>query len=197
MYTASFDPTAPNYFRNVLNSDPYKLQQAGHYLYASWDIHPSLAVVTGSGLTNISQSAGYNGGIESAAFILTGSLGRDVGSSTVPNYENWENRFSHAKSPWVLSQKFGGAPKKLFRFWMLDAGAGVQLPDGFNPKAYRGFGQVVDLPESLEVSLHGDDSSGVLEAVVTKGGAPFRITITNPSGEVGIPGFEIYVTFHE
>ncbi len=125
VYTASFDPTAPNYFKNVLNRDPYKLQEAGHYLYAHWDIHPSLAVVTGTVLVNSGYSAGINGGLESAAFILTGSLGRDVGSSTIPNLENWEDRFSHAKSPWVLSQKFGGAPKKLFRFVMLDAGAGV------------------------------------------------------------------------
>ena len=124
VYTASFDPTAPNYFRNVLNSDPYKVQQAGHCLYASWDIHPALAAVTGTNLISSSYSAGLTGGLESAAFITTGSLGRDVGNGSVPNYENWENRFSHAKSPWVLSQKFGGSPKKLFRFHMLDDGAG-------------------------------------------------------------------------
>ncbi len=124
VYTASFDPTAPNYFRNVLNRDPYKLQEAGHYLYATWDIHPSLAVVTGTNLIVSGVTSGWNGGLESAAFITTGSLGRDVGSSTVPNFENWEDRFAHAKSPWVLSQKFGGAPKKLFRFHMLDDGAG-------------------------------------------------------------------------
>ncbi len=124
VYTASFDPTAPNYFRNVLNRDPYKLQQAGHYLYAFWDIHPSLAVVTGTNLISSSYSAGLNGGLESAAFVTTGSFARNVGSATVPNYENWEDRFSHAKSPWILSQRFGGAPKKLFRFHMLDDGAG-------------------------------------------------------------------------
>jgi phage tail sheath protein FI len=125
VYTASFDPTAPNYFPNVLNRDPYKLQEAGHYLYAFWDVHPSLAVVTGTGLTHASYSAGPTGGLEAAAFLTTGSLARDVGSSTVPNFENWEDRFAHAKSPWIYSQKFGGAPKKLFRFHMLDAGAGT------------------------------------------------------------------------
>jgi len=124
VYTASFDSTAPNYFKNVLNSDPYKLQQAGHYLYAYWDIHPALAVVTGSGLISSASSAGNTAGLESAAFILTGSLGRDVGSASTPNYENWEDRFSHAKSPWVLSQRFGGTPKALFRFHMIDDGAG-------------------------------------------------------------------------
>jgi len=125
MYTASFDPTAPNYFRNVLNRDPYKIQEAGHYLHASWDIHPSLAVVTGTNLIVSGVTSGWNGGLESAAFITTGSMTRDTGSSTIPNYENFEDRFDHAKSPWVLSQKFGGQPKKLFRFHMLDDGAGV------------------------------------------------------------------------
>ncbi len=125
VYTASFDPTAPNYFPNVLNRDPYKLNQAGHYVYAYWDVHPSLAVVTGTGLLNSGYTAGLAGGLEAAAFLTTGSLGRDVGSSYAPNYENWEDRFSHSKSPWIYSQRFGGAPKKLFRFVMLDAGAGT------------------------------------------------------------------------
>ena len=125
VYTASFDPTAPNYFPNVLNRDPYKLQQAGHYLHSFWDVHPALAVVTGTGLVSATYAAGLNGGFEAAAFLTTGSLGRDVGSATVPNFENWEDRFAHSKSPWIYSQKFGGAPKKLFRFHMLDAGAGT------------------------------------------------------------------------
>lgn len=123
--TASFDPTSPNYFANVFNRDPYSIQKAGHYLYAHWDIHPALAAVTGTVLVNAAYAAGSNSGRESAAFLLTGSLGRDEGSSTVPDYENFENRFSHAKSPWVISQKFGGQPKNLFRFVMLDAGAGI------------------------------------------------------------------------
>ncbi len=125
VYTASFDPTAPNYFPNVLNRDPYNIQKAGHCLYAHWDVHPALAVVTGTGLVSNSVAASVAGGFEPAAFLTTGSLGRDVGSSTAPNFENWENRFSHAKSPWIYSQKFGGQPKKLFRFHMLDAGAGT------------------------------------------------------------------------
>lgn len=123
--TASFDPTAPNYFPNVLNRDPINAQKAGHCLYAYWDIHPALAAVTGTGLISSSFSSGRNAGLESAAFLLTGSLGRDVGNATVPNFESYENRFSHAKSPWVISQKFGGQAKNLFRFVMLDSGGGT------------------------------------------------------------------------
>lgn len=123
--TASFDVTAPNYFANVLNKDPYKLNQAGHLLYAHYDIHAAQAVVTGSGILVSTATAGATGGVEEVAFITTGSLAHNVGAATVPNYENWEDRFTHGKSPWIISQKFGGTARNLFRFHMLDAGAGT------------------------------------------------------------------------
>jgi phage tail sheath protein FI len=119
--TASFDMTAANYISKVLNTDPYKLQEAGHYLAAHWDIHPSLAVVTGVGAVSAAPLAGS----ERSAFLLTGSLGRDMGSSTVPNYEGFRDRFSNAKSPWIVSQKFGGSPVNLFKLHALDSGAGI------------------------------------------------------------------------
>jgi phage tail sheath protein FI len=126
--TASFDPTTKSsYFANVFNTDPTKIQEAGHYLYANWDIHPTLAVVTGTGLVKPSYGAGVvgNGNKEPAAFIVTSSLGRNVASATVPAYESFEDRFSHAVSPWVVSQKFGGKPQNLFRLHALDDGSGA------------------------------------------------------------------------
>lgn len=126
--TASFDMTANNYFAKVLNTDPYKLQQAGHYLYANWDVHPALANVTGSGLVVAASGSGAGGaGTETAAFLTTSSLGRNVGSDSVPNYELFADRFSAAKSPWITSQKFGGQPINLFRFHAIDHGAGVSV----------------------------------------------------------------------
>ena len=127
--TASFDPLSNNYFAKSFNTDPYKLQEAGHFLYANWDVHPSLAVITGSGL--IAASAGANAaanpnvGQEPSAFLLTSSLSRNVGSSTVPNYETFEDRFNHAVSPWVVSQKFGGKVQNLFRLHALDDGSDI------------------------------------------------------------------------
>lgn len=129
LLTASFDMTAPNYFGNVFNTDPLKLQQAGHYLYASWDIHPTLAVVTGTGLI-VSSSGAFatltaRTGVESSAFLVTSSLSRYVGSTTVPNYESFEDRYRHATSPWIISQRLGGVVYNLFRFVSLDAGVGI------------------------------------------------------------------------
>ena len=119
--TASFDPNSAQYFGRSLNTDPTKLEQAGHYLYANWDVYPSLAVVTSSGVqTEGSESAV---GLIEAAFALTGSQAHNSGSSTTPNYEGFEDRFQTAFSPWVVSQKFGGKPKNLFRLHALDDGA--------------------------------------------------------------------------
>ncbi len=126
--TASFDPTSKSsYFANVFNTDPTKIQEAGHYLYANWDIHPTLAVVTGTGLVKTSYGADVTGNSskEPAAFIVTSSLARNVGNATVPAYESFEDRFSHAVSPWVVSQKFGGKVQNLFRLHALDDGAGA------------------------------------------------------------------------
>lgn len=122
MLTASFDMTAPNYFANVFNSDPLKLDEAGHCLYSYWDVSSAIANCTGSGVVNESEVVGDS---EPVCFLLTGSADRANSEATKPNYEGFEDRFSHAKSPWVVSQKFAGRPANLFRLHALDAGASV------------------------------------------------------------------------
>lgn len=126
--TASFDLTSPNYFLNVFNTNPYAIQQAGHYLYTHWDIHPVLATVTGSGIvtTTMGASATANSspGKEPAAFIISGSNARNVGTSTAPNYESFEDRYSYSETPWIISQQFGGIPMNLFKLVALNAGSG-------------------------------------------------------------------------
>lgn len=122
--TASFDVTAPNYFGNIFNRDPLKLEEAGYLLQTDWVIHPALAVVTGANV--ISGSAQVNAlraaGYENVAFLITGSQARNTGTTTAPNYENFEDRYRTPKSPWIVSQKFGGKPVNLFRIHSLDDG---------------------------------------------------------------------------
>jgi len=121
--TASFDPAATNYFTNVFNTDPLKIESKGHYLYRHYDIYNAEAVVTASGLQGMSLTVNAsNTALEEAAFILTGAAGRNAGSSTQPNYENFEDRFRTAFSPWIISQKFGGAAKNIFKIHCLDDG---------------------------------------------------------------------------
>jgi phage tail sheath protein FI len=123
--TASFDPGSPNYFARILNTDPTKLEKSGHYLYTHYDISPVLAVVTGSGVTAVVPA---DSNIESVALLLTSTLDRNTGTATgasaigVPNFENFEDRYSHSFSPFVISQKFGGQNIDLFKFHSLSDG---------------------------------------------------------------------------
>ena len=124
--TASFDMTAPNYFANVLNKDPLSIQTAGHYLYVNYDVHPSTAVLTGTVLVSAGAShpAAIRSGLETSAFLLSSSVARNTGTSTVPNFENFNDRYRAARSPWVISQKFGGTAHNLFRINSIDDGEG-------------------------------------------------------------------------
>lgn len=119
--TASFDMTAANYFGNLLNTDPLRLQDAGHYLYARYDIHPQYAVVTG---TNVITDA-VAGNSQPVAFLTTGSATYNSGSTVQPNYENFEDRYKSPSSTYVISQKFGGKNKNLFKVHALSDGAAI------------------------------------------------------------------------
>jgi len=122
--TASMSPWSPSYFTNVFNTDPTKLQQAGYYMYTHYDIAPTLAVVTGTGVVSVNARTGSYAAsnYEPCLFVLTASDGVNQGTTTKPNYENFSDRFRTAFSPWAISQKFGGKYKNLFRFHCLDDG---------------------------------------------------------------------------
>jgi len=132
--TASFEQDAPNNFRNMFNTDPTKIEEAGHYLYQDYQIHKSFAVPTGSGATywddfrGSGQDDGSAGKKYATAFLLPSSGSRNdssESSSTVLgniNLEGFEDRFRTAFSPFVVSQQFGGQNKNLFRIHALDDG---------------------------------------------------------------------------
>ena len=118
--TCSFDPESVNYFAKVLNTDPEKIEECGHYLHAHWDIDPAVSSVD---VTGLFTSSGAAASTESAAFCLPSKGNRNVTAENKPNFEGFETRFRTAKSPWIMSQKFGGQTKKLFRLHAQDDGA--------------------------------------------------------------------------
>jgi phage tail sheath protein FI len=122
--TASFDPANPNHFSSnaSINTDPTQIEAKGHYLYAYYDVPASLAVVTGSGILDAASARTY-ANLEDAAFLTTGSLARDTSTSNIPNYENFSDRFAHAKTPFVISQGFGSTKYDLFRIHTIGDGA--------------------------------------------------------------------------
>ena len=116
--TASFDPASPNYFGLKFNTDPTRIEEAGHFLMSHWDIDPALAVVTGSGVTTPGSINAAD-----ACFVMVGAASHNSGTVTVPNYEGFENRFTTPSTPWIISQKFGGERMNLFKVHSLDDGS--------------------------------------------------------------------------
>lgn len=114
--SASMDPNSSNYFAKIFNTDPASIETKGHLLYSHFDVDPALAVVA--------PAHGLQGH-RTRVFLNSGSAARNTytgGSDYVPNYEGFEYRFTHAKSPFIISQTLGNAEKNLFRFHALDAG---------------------------------------------------------------------------
>jgi phage tail sheath protein FI len=167
--TASFDPQAVNYFRNVFNTDPLKTQEAGHLLYSAYDLYSSVAVPTGSGIIVANSGSAY-GTKQNIAFIVPSSGSSathtsNVGSAITPNFENFQDRYGHAFSPWVISQGFGGVPVNLFRFHNLSDGevsnnqikiSIINIQPGTATQPYGTFGVEIRRINSL-------DNEGALE----------------------------------
>jgi len=118
--TGSFDPTSPVYFSKVMNTDPTKLQEKGHYLYAHYDVPTGVATHSTSGLDAYLDGGAFNPHAQSSLLLDSQWTGN---TAYEPSFENWRMKFEHAFTPWITSQKLGNTRKKLFRFHMLDAGA--------------------------------------------------------------------------
>lgn len=171
--TASFDMTSPNYFANVFNTDPLRIEDEGHLLYSHYDIYPDIAALTGSGV--VTPSAGDS--VQDVALLLTPSADRNTGTSTSPNYEDFEDRFSHAKTPFVISQKSLG--KDLFRIHFLSDGEGVSDKIKFSIENIRRSSSQVDRYGTFDLIVRDfsdtDEDQVVLES--------FRGLSLNPSSD--------------
>jgi len=127
--TASFDPKSPAHFARVFNTDPLKLEERGHYLYGRWDVDTAYAEITGSGIGSLSTAADTVKMMSTLAFLLTGAMPRANGATAnatnvgVPDFESFTDRFKTAKSPFVVTQQFGGQNENLFRLHARDDGA--------------------------------------------------------------------------
>ena len=119
LVTASFNPAAPNYFARVFNTDPQKIEEKGHLLYSHYDVYKSQAVVTGTARCTPGAAIASK---EECAFLVTSSLGRNVGSTAIPNFENFEDRFQAPFSTFFTSQDLGGQVYNLFKVHALDDG---------------------------------------------------------------------------
>ena len=122
--TASFDMNSNDYFgkEGVFNTDPLKIEEKGHLLYAKYDLSPAITKVTGSGMITAGSE---HGGKLDIAFLLTGSQARGAATTAEHvDYEDFQDRFTHAESPFVISQDYGTTPAgyDLFKLVSLDSG---------------------------------------------------------------------------
>ena len=110
--TASFDPGAPVLpsadqalpLRMAFNTDPTKIEEAGHYLHSFFDVPGFMAIPTGSGVTghidtngpSSTPTDGVNAKLYQTAFLLSGTVSHNSGTSSsknllgVPNFENFQ-----------------------------------------------------------------------------------------------------------
>lgn len=149
--TASFLPNtggvsgdaSPKSIYRAFNTNPEKIEEAGHVLRQFYDV-PGLtsayAEITGSGITNhadttttLIKTDDTNYKLYQTAFLLSASLGHNTGSASkssyigIPNFENFENRYTNSFSPYVMSQNLSGKRRDLFKIHSKDdgiAGAG-------------------------------------------------------------------------
>ena len=94
-YRLSMHPEDPNFFGKVLNTDPSKIQERGHYLYSTYDLSKEAYEASAVGVTlsaGISVSAD-----DSVAFVLP--------MDNTP-LTSWRSRFTTPVTPFVTSQMF-------------------------------------------------------------------------------------------
>jgi len=159
--TCSYDPSKSNYFYKVLNTDPHKIEELGHYLHTYHDISADVIDI----LTNTTD-VHTNPGV---AFCIPQV---DEGQT----YETFDDKFQTAVSPWVVSQDFGLVADgsnddgigdgiiKLFRFHALDDGeisnAQVKvLVSNLTPGEFGGFG-------TFDITLQKWDSNPLKNTVL-------------------------------
>jgi hypothetical protein len=131
----SFDPDSSSYFAKVLNTDPTKIEEYGHYLYSHWDIDSNVAIPSNAGLNHGTGQLASDRA-DMIGFCVSGAASKEAAVAGKPDYETFSHRFGTAKTPWIVSQFFGksgdtsrhataeaGSANKLFRLHCLDSGS--------------------------------------------------------------------------
>jgi phage tail sheath protein FI len=125
IYDFSFNSDSDNNILNVLNTDPTQIEIKGHYVQSYYEVDSTI-VVDKTGIVTATRT---NTNIKPlAAFAFVSSKGHNTGTNPVgdyvgvPNYDSYEDRYSSAFTPWIISQNLGSNPIKLFRFHALDDG---------------------------------------------------------------------------
>jgi hypothetical protein len=109
--TASFDPSANDYFGKILNTDPDKFYSEQHYLAADFAVDSQVASVSENNyIAMLSGSA------------LTDLSSGDPTLTYREIFGAYNTRFKAPQTPMFISQPFGKTEYDLFKFESLDDG---------------------------------------------------------------------------
>lgn len=108
IFTASLDPSSPNYFAKLLNSDPEKFATEQHLVYADFAVDDELATPT-------------------TVAVLSGSANTsNTSGDTTMNFRNafghFDTKYQSPVTPTFISQPFGQSEYDLFTIQALDDG---------------------------------------------------------------------------
>jgi hypothetical protein len=111
IFTASFDPSADDYFAKVLNTDPDRFYESQHYLAADFAVDDQVASVA----------------VDNWVAVLSGSSATSTTSGDPSMqfremYGSYNTRFTTPSTPWFISQPFGKTEHDLFKIESLDDG---------------------------------------------------------------------------
>jgi hypothetical protein len=106
--TASFDPSANDYFAKILNNDPDKFYESQHYLAADFAVDSQVALVDSDNyIALVSGSAVSNN--------FSGLNYREI-------FGAYNTRYKAPQTPFFISQPFGKTEHDLFKFEAIDDG---------------------------------------------------------------------------
>jgi hypothetical protein len=107
--TASFDPSANDYFAKVLNNDPDKFYESQHFLAGDFAVDKQIASVDA----------------DNYVAVLSGSSVVNVEANNL-NYReifgSYNSRYTAPQTSWFISQPFGKMEYDLFKFEAIDDG---------------------------------------------------------------------------
>jgi len=103
MMTASFDPSANDYFGKVLNTDPRKFQEEQHLLYLDFTVEDELVTLDTAGDGQVAIASGT--------------------ANYLSNFGRYDTRFKAPRTTSFISQPFGTTEYDLFHFETISDGA--------------------------------------------------------------------------
>ncbi len=108
IYSASFNPTSPNYFGKLLNTDPDQFEKYQHVLYADFSVDDELASADTVGIVSGSSNTSTTSGELTTVF-------RNA-------FGAFDTRYKTPSTPYFISQPFGATEYDLFKVESIDDG---------------------------------------------------------------------------